>query len=55
MSVGPRRAYGLRNVALVAVAGPRMAGMMLALPRERRAVAKKSVEICILVFLYCVL
>lgn len=48
MSVGPRRAYGLRNVAFVAVAGPRT-GMMLALPRERRAVAKKSAEICILV------
>lgn len=53
MSVGPRRAYGLTKVAFVAVAGPRMAGMMLALPRETRAVAKKNAEICIFVS-FCV-
>jgi hypothetical protein len=49
---GARRcAYALRNdevvVVVVVVDEERTAGMILALPRERSAVVKKRVEICI--------
>lgn len=50
MSDRPRRAYTLSSVALVAREDPCIAGMMLAPLRERRAVVKKTVEICILIF-----
>jgi hypothetical protein len=48
MSDRPLRAYTSSSVVLVARVGPRIIGMILAPPRERRAVVKKRTEICML-------